>query len=90
MEQRKSIGQGRKGKHLTKAERVVIERMRGAGNPVPSIAATLERHRRTIEREIARGSVEHRDTEWRVKIVYNADRGQDVHDQNATAKGPQL
>ena len=90
MEQSKSIGQGRKGKHLTKAERVVIERMLGAGNPVPSIAATLERHRRTIEREIARGSVEHRDTEWRVKIVYNADRGQDVHDQNATAKGPQL
>ena len=90
MEHGKNIGHGRKGKHLTKEERIVIERMLLAGYPVSSIAATLERHQRTIEREILRGRVEHLDTELRVKTVYNADRGQDVHDDNATAKGPQL
>ena len=57
MEQRNSSGQGRKGKHLTKSERVVIERMLGAGFPTPASAATLSRHRRTIEREITRGCV---------------------------------
>ena len=90
MEQSKSIGHGRKGKHLTKEERVVIERMLVAGYPATSIASTLERHKRTIEREIHRGSVEHLDTELRVRVVYNSDRGQDIHDENATAKGPQL
>ena len=90
MEQGYCIGRGRKGKHLTKDERVVIERMQGAGYPAPCIAATLGRHRRTIEREIARGRVEHKDSEWRTQMVYSSDRGQDVHDLNATAKGPQL
>lgn len=90
MEQRDCIGAGRKGKHLTKAERVVIERMVRAGYPARAIAATLERHRRTIEREIARGRVINRDSEWRTEIVYSSDRGQDIHDLNATAKGPQL
>jgi IS30 family transposase len=90
MEHGKSTGHGRKGKHLTMGERIVIERMLGAGYPAPSIAATLDRHRRTIEREIARGRVAHRGSEWCTKIVYNADRGQDVHALNATAKGPKL
>jgi len=50
----------------------------------------LGRHRRTIEREIARGRVQHLDSELRVKMVYSSDRAQDVHDLNATAKGPNL
>ena len=80
----------RGGKHLTREERVVIERMSRGGYPPRDIAAALGRHRRTIEREIARGRVTHKDSEWRKKEVYNSDRGQDVHDLNATAKGPQL
>ena len=90
MEQHDCIWDVRRGKHLTKEERVVIERMLVGGYPPTSIAETLGRHRRTIEREIARGRVQHKDSEWHEKEVYSSDRGQDVHDLNATAKGPEL
>ena len=90
MEQRNCIENSRKGKHLMKEERVVIERMSRGGRPPRDIAEVLGRHRRTIERELARGRVEHLDSELRVKKVYSSDRGQDVHDLNATAKGPDL
>jgi len=50
----------------------------------------LERHPRTIERELARGRVKHLDSQLRPACVYSSDRGQDVHDLNATAKGPGL
>ena len=90
MEHRKNTVNGRKGKHLTKEERVVIERMQGAGYPAPCIAEALGRHKRTIERELKRGMVEHYETSLRKIMVYSSDRGQDVHDLNATAKGPQL
>jgi len=87
MEQEKS---SRKGKHLTRLERIVIERMSRGGYPPRDIAAGLGRHHRTIERELARGRVEHLDTELRRMNVYSSDRGQDVHDLNATARGPGL
>ena len=80
----------RKGKHLTREERVVIERMSRGGYPPRDIAAVVGRHRRTIERELFRGRVQHKDWQWRVKTVYSSDRGQDLHDLNATAKGPEL
>jgi len=60
------------------------------GYPPRNIAAALGRHPRTIERELARGRVEHLDTELRRTSVYSSDRGQDVHDLNATARGPGL
>jgi len=34
--------------------------------------------------------VQHKDCELRVKMVYSSERGQDVHDLNATAKGSEL
>jgi IS30 family transposase len=80
----------RKGKHLTRDERMVIEGMSRGGIPPRDIAAVLDRDSRTIERELARGRVTHKDTELREKVVYSSDRGQDVHDLNATAKGPDL
>lgn len=80
----------RKGKHLTREERIVIERNSRGGIPPREIARILGRHQRTIEREMKRGRVKHIDTELREKYVYSSDRGQDVHDLNATAKGPNL
>ena len=80
----------RKGKHLTREERIVMERMSRGGIPPRDIAAVLDRHQRTIERELKRGRVKHKDTELRENYFYSSDRGQDVHDQNATAKGPDL
>jgi IS30 family transposase len=43
-----------------------------------------------VERELQRGRVKHLDWELREQHVYSSDRGQDVHDLNATAKGPGL
>ena len=84
-------GEGsRKGKHLTREERIVIERMSRGGIPPRDIAAVLDRHVRTIERELKRGRVKHKGKEWKEIYVYSSDRGQDVHDLNATAKGPGL
>jgi transposase, IS30 family len=80
----------RKGKQLTREERVVIERMSRGGRPPRDIAEVLGRHVRTIHRELIRGRVKHLDTELREQWRYSSDRGQDVHDLNATAKGPQL
>jgi IS30 family transposase len=84
-------GEGsRKGKHLTRVERIVIERMSRGGIPPRDIAAALGRHQRTIERELKRGRVKHKDTELREKYVYSSDRAQDLHDYHATARGPGL
>ncbi|AKJ63420.1 IS30 family transposase [Kiritimatiella glycovorans] len=80
----------RKGKHLTRVERMVIERMSRGGIPPRDIAAALERHPRTIQRELKRGTVTHRDSEWREYRTYSSDRGQDLHDYHATARGPGL
>ena len=90
MEQVNCNAQDRKGKHLTREERVVIERMSRGGRPPRDIADVLGRHIRTIQRELVRGRVRHLDSEWRKKMVYSSDRGQDVHGLNATAKGPDL
>ena len=87
MEQREN---SRKGKHLTREERMVIERMSRGGIPPRDIAAVMERHPRTIERELNRGRVTHLDTYLRTKYVYSSDRGQEAHDLNATARGPDL
>jgi len=80
----------RKGKHLTREERIVMERMSRGGRPPLDIAAVLGRHRRTIERELRKGRVKHLDSELRTHYVYSSDRGQDLSDLNATAKGPAL
>lgn len=37
-----------------------------------------------------KGRVEHLDSELRRRWVYSSDRGQDVHELNATARGPEL
>ncbi len=80
----------RKGKHLTWDDRVTIDALAAAGIPAKDIASIVGKSRRTIERELARGRVLHKDSEWREKMVYSCDRGQDVHDLNATAKGKNL
>lgn len=78
----------RKGKHLNRNERIQIEGLRKAGYPPSKIAFLLGRHVRTIERELKRGQVDHLNSELICSKVYNADRAQDVHELNASAKGP--
>ena len=69
---------------------MVIERMSRGGIPPREIARAMGRHERTIDRELVRGRVEHKDTELRVHQVYSCDRAQDLYDLNASAKGPGL
>jgi IS30 family transposase len=55
--------------------------------PAKEIARQLGRDRRTVEREIKRGSVVQRDSQWRDRLVYCADVGQRVHEERAANKG---
>jgi IS30 family transposase len=90
MGRQNGITHPRKGKHLNRDERIQIEGLLKAKKRPAEMAALLGRDVRTIEREIQKGTVERIHTDWSRSAVYNADRGQDVHDLNATAKGPQL
>ncbi len=80
----------RKGKHLTRDDRLQIEALRNYHLPANEIALLLGRSKRTIEHELKRGKVEHRKSDWSMKTVYNAYRAQDVHDLCASLKGPQM
>jgi len=80
----------RKGKHLNREERIQIEVLLKSKHRPSEIAGIMGRDVRTIQREIRRGEVKHRNSDWTVSTVYNSDRAQDDYDLNATAKGPQL
>ena len=86
MEQGKGITRTRKGKHLNRNERILIEGFLRAGRDGPWIADQLGRHRRTIGREIERGLTKRIDSERVVKMAYSADRAQDVHDRMPVRK----
>lgn len=90
MEQQNATTHSRRSKHLNRDERIQIEALVKGGCSPGQIAPLLGRHVRTIERELRRGSVEHLNSELIRSTGYSSDRGQDVHDLNATAKGPQL
>jgi len=88
MEQGKGSTPSRKRKHLNRNERILIEGFLRFGMAKSDIARQLDRDRRTLGREVERGQVEHLNSDLTKKMVYNADRAQDVYDKNATAKGP--
>jgi len=90
MEQQKANTQARKGKHLNWNERILIEGFLKAKMTRLWISEELGRDRRTIVREIERGMVDHINSDLTVTSVYNADRAQDAHELNATAKGPKV
>lgn len=76
-----------KWKHLSEKERYQIEALlRSKKSPV-AIAEQLGRDRRTIEREIKRGSVIQRDSQWQDRQVYCADAGERVKEERAENKG---
>ena len=80
----------RRWKQLSERERYKIEGLLRAGMHPRQISRQLGRDRRTIEREIKRGSVIQRDSQWRERMQYCADAGQRVHDMRAANKGPAL
>jgi len=90
MEQGNRITPSRKGKHLNRNERILMEVFLKAGQRRLWIVEELGRDRRTIDREMKRGMVEHLNSDLTIKSVYNADRAQDAYELNATAKGPEV
>jgi len=81
----------RKGKHLNYDERKIIEHLYNIQNKSKAeIARELERHRTTISREIKKGKVELRNTDYSIREEYVADKAQRQYDKNATAKGPKI
>lgn len=87
-----------KGSHLTyenrqTLERLVVENHKRAKKDRLSQSQMAEKlgvHRSTISRELKRGRITQRDSEWREYISYSADVAQDHVDENALAKGPEL
>ena len=86
MEQQKRTTTSRKGTHLNYTERILIEKLLKVGWSKAQVAKELDRDYSTIRREVAKGLVEHLNTDLMKSMVYNADRAQDVYDLNATAK----
>lgn len=76
-----------KWKQLSEKERYQIEILLKEKRTAAEIGVLMKRDRRTIEREIARGSVVQRDSELREKVVYPADAGQRVHGERGENKG---
>ncbi len=77
-------------KHLTERERYQIEILLKDKKKLTEIAIALGKHRRTIEREIARGTVRMLNSNLTYKDSYCADTGQRVSLQNAKNKGAAL
>jgi IS30 family transposase len=81
-----NTGKG-KWKQLSEKERYQIKVMRKAKHTAREIAMILGRDRRTIEREIRRGTAIQRDYEWRERPLYLADVGQRRARESAANKG---
>ena len=79
-----------KWKQLSEKERYQIEILLKEKRTVKEIGNRLGKDRRTIEREIARGSVVQRDSEWRERMCYCANAGQRICEENAANKGRPL
>lgn len=87
MDQQQCSIEKRKWKQLSERERYQIEILDRKRITPQEIGLLLGRDKRTIERELARGCVEQRDSEWREHICYCADAGQRVHKENGENKG---
>jgi len=103
MGQVKNITKPKKWKHLTEKDRYKIEALFDQGISAEEIGRSLtpQRDRRTIEREIKRGSVLQRKRnpyeskcpevpEYIDELIYKADAGQRVYDERASCKGRTL
>lgn len=77
-------------KHLTEKERYQIEILLKDKKSSKEIAAVLGKHRRTIEREIARGTVQMLNTNLTYSLRYCADTGHRRYCENGQRKGAGL
>ncbi len=78
--------QTRKGKHLNWEERIQIETLWRQGLSAKQIGTVLNRPERTIRREIQRGWVLHRLSQYSVEERYSAQRGQTLYEERMRAR----
>ena len=77
------------GHYMTKEERIILQTLLDEKRPVSYIARKLGCCRQTIYNEIKRGQYLH-DYGYFDKLRYSAERGQQKHNYNQTAKGRPL
>ena len=81
----------KKYKHLTLAERTMIETWYNSDHKSKKeIAELLHKSERTIRREINRGKVIVKDYDWKDKEEYSAQVAQEKYEYEMTSKGPEL
>jgi IS30 family transposase len=80
----------RKNKYLTEKERYKIEALKKAGLSNADIAKQIGKSERTIRREIKRGTVTFRNSDWTEEQRYCADVAQRKYVENCSNKGPGL
>lgn len=81
----------KKYKHLTYAERTMIETWYNSDHKSKKeIAGLLHKSERTIRREINRGLVTVKGYLWEDKVEYSARIAQDKYEYGMTSKGPEL
>lgn len=81
---------GKNYSHLTWEKRLQIEALYAAGIKVVDIAAQLGVHHTTIYRELKRGKVTQRNSDWTERIIYSPNLAQDIHDTNRKECGRKL
>ena len=77
------------GHYMTKEERIILQTLLDEKRPVSYIARKLGCCRQTVYNEIRRGQYLH-NCGYYDKLRYSADKGQQIHDYNQTAKGRPL
>lgn len=78
--------QSRKGKHLNWEERIQIETLQRQGLSSKEIGNDLNRPERTIRRELQRGWVLHRLSQYTVEERYSAQRGQTIYEERVRSR----
>lgn len=77
------------GHYMTKEERIILQTLLDEKKSVSYIARKLDCCRQTVYNEIRRGQYLH-NYGYYDKLRYSADKGQQIHDYNQTAKGRPL
>lgn len=90
MSQNYCITKKQRFKHLTERERYQIEILLKEKKSPTEISKALGYHKRTIERETARGTVRLLTSELEYRDVYCADTSQRKYEENGTHKGAGL
>lgn len=90
MSQKNYILKQRKNKHLNERERYKIEVLLKEKMTILYISKRLGRHKRTIEREIKKGTVRLLNSNLSYREEYCADTAHRIYNENSRNKGPGL